>query len=145
MRLYIAGAWIEQIERARPMMAKARALGISITYDWTDPLWKPSDGKGDSSLTPELRKSYAQSDLKGVLDADVFWLLAANDKGACGSWVELGAALAAVSYSRRLGRIIVSGPQWQRCIFSELADRKFPTDDEAFDYLRSLLEEELKA
>jgi hypothetical protein len=37
MRLYIAGAWTEQHKRARPMISRARAAGIDITHDWTQP------------------------------------------------------------------------------------------------------------
>ena len=35
MRVYVAGAWVEQWERARPMIARLREAGIEITHDWT--------------------------------------------------------------------------------------------------------------
>lgn len=35
MKVYVAGAWVEQHQRARPMIAKLRAVGIEITCDWT--------------------------------------------------------------------------------------------------------------
>ena len=175
MRIYIAGAWVEQHQRARPMIARVREAGLVVTCDWTQaegdvcscghhrqehgPFSVPDgyvagtgtstrcarcrDGcsafngigiGGDSKLTDEARRTYAQLDLNGVLSADVFWLLASNTQGASGSWVELGAALASRQILRREVSdiyIIVSGPKNKRTIFTELADRLFETDEEA--------------
>jgi hypothetical protein len=194
MRVYIAGAFIEQHFRARPMMAKLRDAGVTISHDWTQaegnvcscghekthhaPLapcfasgWRATtstrcewslptghvgdiercpcnafNGIGvgsDSALTPKQRKQFALDDLQGVLTADVVWLLAANSQGASGSWVELGAALAAIfvraSMKNITGgelpppKIVVSGPKWQRTIFTELANKTFSSDEEALE------------
>lgn len=35
MKIYIAGAWVEQHTRARPMIAAVRAAGLVVTCDWT--------------------------------------------------------------------------------------------------------------
>ena len=35
--IYIAGAWVEQYTRARPMMAAVCQMGLTVTYDWTVP------------------------------------------------------------------------------------------------------------
>ena len=35
MKFYVAGAFIEQHQRARPMMAKLREAGHQISHDWT--------------------------------------------------------------------------------------------------------------
>ena len=169
MKAYIAGAWVEQHQRARPMIAKVREAGLDVTTDWTQAegdvcscgapparartvrrhrcgrarrVAAPPRGLcavllrrfngigsgGDSQLTDTDRIKYAIADLEGVLTADIVWLLAANDKGACGSWVELGAALA-LRQTRMLAtdgtsgtpRIVVSGPKWKRTIFTQLA------------------------
>lgn len=98
---------------------------------------------GDSQLSDADRIKYAQADLDGVLQADIVWLLAANDKGACGSWVELGAALALRALvPAGLGvagpHIVVSGPKNKRTIFTELADKLFETDEEALAYIVGL-------
>lgn len=182
MKIYIAGAWVEQHTRARPMIAAVRAAGLVVTCDWTQAegdvcLCGCSKGKhygaernfdgyfgvcrecgpagckafngigvgSDSALTPEQRRTFAQADLDGVLSADIVWLLAANDKGACGSWVELGAALAVNAWQKRIDelegpsgqpiRIVVSGVKNKRTIFTELADKLFDTDAEALAYI----------
>ena len=102
---------------------------------------------GDSQLSDADRIKYAQADLDGVLQADIVWLLAANDKGACGSWVELGAALAMREIRRALvpaglsvagPHIVVSGPKWKRTIFTQLADRWDEDDEEALAYIVGL-------
>jgi hypothetical protein len=101
---------------------------------------------GDSQLSNDDRRKYAQADLDGVLTADVFWLLAANDKGACGSWVELGAALSRREWNSLSAcdccppgpsspTIIVSGPKMGRTIFTELADLCCSTDEEALEHI----------
>lgn len=200
--IYIAGAWVEQHQRARPMIAKVRAAGLSVTCDWTQaegdvcscghhrqehapfadcgegwravestrcerylptghvgdverctcPMFVGIGSGSDSQLTDADRIKYAQADLDGVLQADIVWLLAANDKGACGSWVELGAALALRAEASRqtltwrmraalggyLPRIVVSGPKNKRTIFTELADKLFETDEEALAYVIEL-------
>ena len=107
---------------------------------------------GDSQLTVENRIKFARADLEGVLAADVVWLLAANDKGACGSWVELGAALAAVELRRaQLGSfggvqgiapvIVVSGPKCRRTVFTEIAQHLVEDDDEALKLIVKMHEE----
>ena len=172
MAIYVAGAWVEQHQRARPMMARLREADIEITFDWTQPegdmcscghprsehtplCEREGDGDdcchmfngigtgSDSTLSPEDRRKHALADLAGVLRADVVWLLAANDKGACGSWVELGAALANRASPDALNGwpiIVVSGAKWNRTIFTELADKHFETDAEAIQYVLGLRE-----
>lgn len=193
MRFYVAGAWVEQHQRARPMIRRLEEAGLTCTCNWTQaegdvcacghhrqehepftergastlevadaPLacahrsdlhggfdcacqnFNGIGAGGDAALTDEARRKYALADLQGVLDADVVWLLAANDKGACGSWVELGAALAARQVRKTGGvwqegpAIVVSGPKNKRTIFTELADRLFESDEEALRYVVSL-------
>ncbi|MHB8387573.1 MAG: hypothetical protein ACYDDA_05015 [Acidiferrobacteraceae bacterium] len=197
--IYIAGAWVEQHHRPRPMIAKLREAGVEITCDWTQAegdvcacghhrqkhapfacdglesgcshgtrCWFGTEGGmafndlsappsecacrsfngigsgGDSLLTDADRRKYAQADLDGVLAADIVWLLAANDRGACGSWVELGAALARRELCRNAGvrpaapHIVVSGPKCKRTIFTELADRWDEDDELALGYVIGL-------
>jgi hypothetical protein len=143
MNVYVAGAWVEQWERARPMIARLREAGFAITHDWTvaEQRTRP-DGTPlfDSDISPAERAMHARNDLDGVLRADVVLLLAANEKGACGSWVEMGAALAAREIRKvsMFGShlvppvLIVCGEKNRRTIFTELADRLCATDDDGF-------------
>lgn len=194
LKVYVAGAWVEQHQRARPMIAVLRASGlVEITCDWTQaegdicscgchrqkhaPFTEISAGDlgefrmvgstrcetqrptghvgdtercpcnafngigvgGDHMLTATARKKYAMDDLLGVMTADLVWLLAANDKGACGSWVELGSALTCRELRKMGGGsaplIIVSGTKWQRTIFTELADKCIERDDIACEWV----------
>jgi len=136
LRVYVAGAWVEQMDRARPTIARLRETGlIEITHDWTVSEILPLS---DSDLSPEERVRHAQADLDGVLAAQVLLLLAANDKSACGSWVELGAALAVraerqrwVGYPTTRPCVVVAGVKNRRTIFTELADHLCETDAEA--------------
>lgn len=186
LRVYVAGAWVEQHTRARPMIARLREAGCVITCDWTvaegdvcacehhrqkhapyakirpdvhNPVgssWRAEGSTrceecgcpafngigvgGDSALTVGARRKYALDDLDGVLSADVVLLLAANDKGACGSWVELGAALAARELLPQKTSappicrpyVIVAGPKNKRTIFTELADALVDSDEEGY-------------
>ena len=120
MRVYVAGAWVEQSQRARPMIAKLREVGITITHDWTVAEQRPKiacgtcEGAGtlalsrvpcgrcggtglvvpkDVDLTEVERLEHAIADLEGVRSANMLWLLAPDTDKAAGSWVELGAAL----------------------------------------------------
>ena len=206
MRIYVAGAWVEQHFRARPMMAALRERGVIITHDWSVPegdvcecghskvehvpgggcmnLMKEDErcplacsckvfngiGTGsDSKLTSEERRKHASDDLEGVLSADVLWLLAPNTKQSCGAWVELGAALAAHHLRSRLrevadhlrgelqGRpprplregeitpvIVVSGPKWDRAIFTELVHHHFMDDSMALSFIAELQQRSAK-
>jgi len=210
MRIYVAGAWVEQHFRARPMMAALRERGVIITHDWSVPegdvcecghtrsqhagsgdrFSLPRDrpvctvmlptgcscvcfngiGTGsDSKLTSEERRKHASDDLEGVLSADVLWLLAPNTKQSCGAWVELGAALAAHHLRSRLrevadhlrgelqGRpprplregeitpvIVVSGPKWDRAIFTELVHHHFMDDSMALSFIAELQQRSAK-
>lgn len=139
LRVYVAGAWVEQHQRARPMIAKLREAGVVITADWTVAEGERA-GVGDSDLSAHVRQSFATADLDGVARADLVWLLAANDKGACGSWVELGAAL--MLRERQPSRypfVVVSGAKWNRSIFTELCDKKFDSDAAALDFVLSFV------
>jgi hypothetical protein len=197
--IYVAGAWVEQHQRARPMIARLREAGLVITHDWTQPegdvcscghgradhaifdalrarlAMLPQCTKcpcerfngigagGDSQLSADDRRRHAAADLDGVLRANIVWLLATSDKGASGSWVELGAALAARQIRKDLFQrfrflhpdpkeradeqvppappiIVVSGPKRNRTIFTELADQKFDSDEVAFQQVVSIAE-----
>lgn len=145
IRVYVAGAWVEQRFRAKPMIAACQARAIQITHDWTA-AEGAIHGSSDADLTHVQRRQFAEEDLKGIRDADVLWLLAPETKGSCGAWVELGYALALRESNPFVvdghPRIIVSGLMNKRSIFTELADRLFDTDEEALQWLEDLSKEE---
>jgi hypothetical protein len=156
-RVYVAGSWVERHARAAPMVVRLCQAGLTITHDWAhegdaekikcsdcDGTGFASDGRASSCLrcsgtkiatptdkdrSPEYRRKHAQAELSGVRDADVVWIMTANGDYSVGSWVELGAALA---YHREL---IVSGKNCNRTIFTELALKRFETDEEAFEWI----------
>jgi hypothetical protein len=160
MKIYVAGAWIEQHQRARPMMARLRERGLTITHDWSQPegkvclcgLKRNEHGKNtrdasagahgckgfngcgpitDADVDDFTRTEHANLNLDGVLSANIVWQLAGN---GIGNWVELGAALTA-RRMRESGIIVVSGPIHRKTIFTSLADVCFATDEEAFAYV----------
>jgi hypothetical protein len=129
LHVYVAGAWSEQMTRAKPAMSALRKAGIVVTHDWTLP------GEADLTVRPEKteqtlsahqRRGYALADLRGVRQADLVWLVVPpREAYGAGCFFEAGAALV-------LGiPLFVSGPEWRRSIFCELAAMKFETDAEA--------------
>lgn len=131
MKVYLSGA-SKELNRCCLWRDNLIKEGIDITVDWMKEIEK--NGFGDEFIPGKRRAQFAKNDINGVLDADVFWLLVPNNQ-SLGAWVELGAAL---SKSIIIGGIdiITSGP-W-RSIFMDLADMKFVTDDDAFNYILSL-------
>jgi nucleoside 2-deoxyribosyltransferase len=86
MKVYLAGRFDER-ERIREMQGVLRERGHEITLDWTthDPIARYGE-------RPELARVYAQEDLQGVMEADVFIFLTAASVGT-GTHVELGVAI----------------------------------------------------
>lgn len=71
-------------------------------------------------------------DLRGVRDADLVWLVAppAHVKST-GMWAELGAALA-------FGVSVITSGDVSKCIFADLAVKKFVTHGEALAWLETV-------
>lgn len=130
MRIYVAGAWVERQQRAVPVIQKLRLEGFTITHDWTgDNNQVSSAALSDSQLPKEYRLEHARLDLMGVLTAHCVLLLAATERGACGSWVEMGVALGANI------PVVIAGGFMNRTIFTELAAANYATDKEGIDRL----------
>lgn len=134
LKVYVAGSIPERTARAIPVIAALRASGVEITFDWTIDIQVDSNADdSDSALTDEVRRRCAEADADGVRRADLLLLLAPDERGASGAWVEFGMALA-------LGiPVVVSGAKARRTIFTSLAQRTFDTDDEAVAHLASPL------
>lgn len=119
MRVYIAGGSSER-ESCASMIAKAQALGLHITYDWT------KDWSADKTRAEWIRK--AQADLVGVKTAHVVWCMVPEALSE-GMATELGFALA-------LGRrVVLSGPQRPIDPFHRLVERSFALHSTALDWV----------
>jgi nucleoside 2-deoxyribosyltransferase len=126
VRVYVAGS-SGQIERAKSAIAALRERGHIVTHDWPVLVERVGSANPPDASSAD-RTDWATDDLKGVHDADVFWLLMPSTDGF-GAAVELGYALAH-------GRpVVVSGGTPSRSIFTELATWMFDRDDQALDEL----------
>lgn len=137
--IYIASGSSE-IELARSAIASVKDLGFSVTNDWTeDPGWAVALPGGVDNRPIEEKKRSALSDVKGILDAYTFWLLAPA-KASRGAYTEQGIALSRlhVPWADMSGRIIVSGPQASLDLFSSIADHCFDSHDRAIGLLDAI-------
>ena len=98
-KVYVAAKW-EERERAHEVMTILRTAGHVITYDWTN--------------QEQESQAQAECDRSGVLDAEVFVLLAEKDLPMRGAWVEFGIAV-----TKRIP-IYVLGAYADPCIFLQL-------------------------
>ena len=134
-RIYVAGA-SANIEQIESYIAALKSLGWTISFDWTVPVRQVGDASPDD---PDIRRGAALADLEGVFTADVLWLLQPDASStSTGAWVELGYGLGCARCrlhdERTLHRIVASGSS-RRCIFTDLADYRFQSHDDAFDFI----------
>ncbi len=141
MRIYIAGASAEP-ERVQRAMDASRKLGLEVTLDWLAAI------RAAGAATPSdanVRRACALADLQAIDRADVVWLLA-PENASTGAWVELGYAIALRSdrsLLRPLRAVIVSGPGAAKCIFAELADALFASDEAALLHFAQMATESM--
>jgi hypothetical protein len=127
--VYVASAFADY-QRTRAAQAVLRAGGLGISFDWTTAADEYPDG--DAAASPDARHEAAIADGLGVVKADALLFLTPAEKSqGCGCWVELGIAMA------RGKRVVITGPQRDRTIFCELAER-FDTDAAGIARLFSL-------
>lgn len=130
LKVYVAGASVERVERAIPTMRALRDAGITITHDWTQDMHESACAEHGDGLVPEAdRRRYADEDEAGVRAADVVLLLAPNERGSSGAWTELGIAIGTGK------TIVVAGPKGKRSIFTTRAHKMFETDAGAIEWL----------
>lgn len=86
MKFYIA-AKFEEKEKVKKINKILRNLGHTVTCDWT--LHKPIKPYAEN---PELSKAYADEEIEGIKNCDVFIQLSRKE-GGTGMFVELGAAI----------------------------------------------------
>lgn len=106
MKIYVAGKFTDP-EKARSVMEQLRAVGHTITYDWT---------KCNKGQDPEYLKICADADLNGVRQADAVVALFLDPEYAYrGTFTEVGYAL-----GREIRVIAVSqgpGAYSENCFF----------------------------
>jgi hypothetical protein len=143
-RIYVAGA-SAQIELIECFLAKLIEAGWTITVDWCAEV--RAAGNVASPDDPAVRRAAALLDLEGVAASDVTWLVQPSETStSTGAWVELGSAITRRNLLRELSRkgiavpstgpeVVVSGTS-RKCIFSDLADYRFQSHEDAFDFIK---------
>lgn len=122
MNIYLAGASAEA-DMCASYMARLREAGRHITLDWPANIRAVGDANPrDASHQDRLR--WTMDDIRGVHDAEIFWLLVPTAH-SIGCWAEF-----AIAWQGRQ-HLIVSG-DWRRTIFTSLADERYGTHEEAF-------------
>lgn len=130
MSIYLATGSAD-IELAEHWIRRLREHGHYITYDWPANVRKVGDAN-PREATEDERSMWSDSNLRGARSAMTFWLLVPS-KPSIGCWFEMGYAAA----WRVAPRIVVSG-DWRGTIFTSIADHRFDTHEEAFDFLNTL-------
>jgi hypothetical protein len=136
--IYVAGA-SAQIDLIEAFIARLREAGWEITFDWTEKVREVGNASPDD---PTIRRAAALADLDGVRRAYVLWLVQPDATStSTGAWVELGAAQERRTLSLKYPDagfdpvlIVVSGSS-RKCIFSDLADRRFESHEDALEFL----------
>lgn len=136
MRVYVAGAF-DDYARIQVAQAELVKRGAEITFDWTTMVGKYPPG----TIAPEdVQLANAVLDYEAVVSADAALLCTPDRKDwGCGCWCELGMFVTmkrgGVVAPKRERRLVVTGMQRDRTIFTRFADARFETDQEGVDYL----------
>ncbi len=120
MRIYVAGS-SNEMPRVVAAMVLARESGHEITYDWVSEILKVGNANPRTASRTQ-RADWAWTDIAGVEECDVLWLLAPNVGHGRGAFVELGFAIAT------LKTIVISGPACHESIFNAIG-YECPTDE----------------
>jgi hypothetical protein len=132
--VYVAGA-SREAKQVEHFMIRLRENGVEVSHDWIT-LMKLATVH-ERHLTPTARKRAAELDAQAVRCSDIVWLQI-PDEATIGAWVEFGIVLGDIL---RHALVIVSG-DWRRTIFTELADFKFDTHEQAFAFVCGRAEEQ---
>jgi hypothetical protein len=134
--IYVAGGSDER-RACQDAINVLKAADYHVTHEWPKDSGYPENGNKPRGVLSAI------DDLKGVEDAQYFWLRIPEKKTE-GGFAELGAAIIMAKHQPIMQRsvrkhndtrcVIVSG-DWARSIFAELADMKFSTHDMALMWL----------
>lgn len=124
MRIYVSGKW-EDREAVRELQKALIKMGHEITVDWT---YHEKDDVG-------YPRTYAQDDIWGVRDAQVYVGLFLKENNYKGALVELGVALGLMDK-----RVYIIGHAIDSCLFIH---HPLVTQVESIEELLGLLRGEL--
>lgn len=114
MKFFISGATVDA-PAIRLQMDAVEAAGHSVAHDWTNMEFALRDS--DRKTKQELWSEWAQHDIQGVLDCDVYVINYNADGAGKGLYVELGAALA-LAQAHNKPHVYVIGNLEEATIFS---------------------------
>lgn len=131
--VYVAGASTEY-PRAKTWISALRSNGVVVSYDWTPAVsFSLSQGAKEKDLPKDERLCIAETAHDAVETADLLWgLIPDQPTPSSGLWYELGVARA----NKKM--IVVSGKDWDRTVFTEVADLQFGKDVDAFAFIVKL-------
>lgn len=89
MRIYVAGR-TDNISEVRMVQKACTVAGHEITHDWTQIVDEVGGAARDDVVSKERQRGFAEADLEGVGDCDIF-IMVASPK-LCGTLIEFGAA-----------------------------------------------------
>jgi hypothetical protein len=110
MKVFVSGQ-LQEKEYVKAVYLKLQEVGMEIAHDWTRTENLPLDAKVSNEAGERARR-----DIQGVIDADIYILLANNSNRGKGMYAELGAALALATV-RGTPSIYVVGPINHESIF----------------------------
>ena len=135
--IYVAGP-SKELERCQHWIARLKQEGFCVTYDWTVPV--AEFGSAGEKLEDSQLRSYVRSDLRGIDEAHILWVLAPSpDSHTIGAWFEFGYAFATFTQMgvQQRSQILVSPPVSERCLFALLPlVTECETDEEAFEAIQ---------
>lgn len=109
LRVYVAASSREMERVDRALERLGGLTEVEVTYRWIDDMRaEMAKGRSDKDLSREEAMEAGHKCLRGVVHADVFWLLYPNEPTR-GAWVEFGYARALFDHDSTGGfQIVVS-------------------------------------
>jgi hypothetical protein len=128
VNLFVAGS-SKELPRVRAFMAKARALGVDVTYDWTVPCLELGANPPDTSI----REAAVDALYAAIRNSEAFVLLGPMPgHHTIGAWVELAWAAEYLD----MDAVAVVGPI--ESVYSTLGV-SLADDDAALAWVRDLV------
>ena len=125
MRFYIA-SYVGERQRTQEIQNRLRSLGHEITVDWTA---FPGVASDERNTRPDDVTAIAVRDLNGILEAEVFILLAGVPDGRA-KYAELGAAImSAVQTGKPRIYVLGQDPVYSVFFFHPTVKRVTSLDD----------------
>jgi hypothetical protein len=129
MKFYISSRFTHK-EKVRHIQNRLVSLGHEITCDWTR-----HEDKRPFEKNKVVAARYAEEDIGGVRDCDVFIALCDDSAGSTGMHTEIGAAISSM-IDRKRPRIYVVGKDFDAMFYFHPLIRRRETIDEVFKELK---------